>query len=64
MAPMHSAVLMVSMPLAVQVGAMGIAVRVAMMMKMTSWTMHVTVLVISISLAIEMPAMGIAMHVP
>jgi hypothetical protein len=61
---MHTAVLMASMPSAVQVGAMWIAVHVSMMMKMTSRTMHLTVLVISISLAIEVAAMGIAMHVP
>lgn len=61
---MHTAVLMVPMPAAVQVAAMWIAVHVAMMMKMTSRTMHLTVLVIAVSTAIEMPAMGIAMHVP
>jgi hypothetical protein len=60
----HAAVLMVSMPTAVQVGPMRVAVHVPMVVVVAPRIMYLAVFVISISLAIEMPPIRIAMHVP
>jgi hypothetical protein len=63
--PMHTAVLMVAVPPAVEVRAVRIAVHVPIVAVVAApWFVHLAVLMISIPVAIEMPAVGVAMHVP
>lgn len=61
---MHTAVLMIPMPPAVQVRPVWVAVHVPMVVVVPPWVVNLAVLMISMPVAIEMPAVWVAVHVP
>jgi hypothetical protein len=55
--------LMVSVPAAVQVRSIRVAVHMAVVATVAPWIVHLAVLMVPMPVAVEMPAVGVAMHV-